>query len=38
VSSERHGGYVNHVSIEGTILSFVNVLMFKTDSFRVSSQ
>ena len=38
VCSERQGGTVNHVSIQGTILSFVDVLMFKEDSFRVSLQ
>jgi len=38
VYSERHGGFVNNASIQGTILSFVDVLMFKSDSFRVSLQ
>ena len=33
--SERLRGFVNHASIQGTILSFVDVLVFKSDSFRV---
>ena len=32
---DRHGGHVNHASVQGTILSLVDVLVFKPDPFRV---
>jgi len=38
VFRERHGDFVNHASVQGTILSFVDVLKYKPDPFRVCMQ
>ena len=35
---DRQGGVVNYPAVQGTILSLVDVLMFKPDTFRVCTQ